>query len=301
MSTTIWARHFISHACKTPRPARRQPRLRHAAATTLLLTWALFCPPTRAAPASLQLDDLTWTEVRDALRAGTTTIIIPIGGTEQNGPHMALGKHNVRAGVLAGRIAAKLGNALVAPVISYVPEGRISPPAGHMKFAGTISISDDAFIAVLTGASRSFKQHGFLDIVLVGDSGNYQGQMKDVTQRLNREWAASRTRVHYIGAYYRAASDEFAQALRVRGLRDDQIGTHAGVADTSLMLAVDPGRVRIDRLRGPDSAVLASGGPGGSGVSGDPAESTAALGRVGTDMIVDKSVEAIRKATAVRP
>lgn len=268
---------------------------RHAAATTLLLIWALFCPPAIAAPPSLQLDELTWTEVRDALRDGTTTIIIPIGGTEQNGPHMALGKHNVRAGVLAGRIAAKLGNALVAPVVSYVPEGRISPPAGHMKFAGTISISDDAFIAVLTGASRSFRQHGFLDIVLVGDSGNYQGQMNDVAQRLNREWAASKTRVHHISAYYRAASDDFTKALRARGLREDQIGTHAGLADTSLMLAVDPGRVRTDRLRGTDRDGRASG------VSGDPAESTAALGRLGADMIVDKSVEAIRKAISTRP
>jgi len=65
---------------------------------------------------------------RDALRAGATTIIIPIGGTEQNGPHMALGKHNVRAAALSQRIAEKLGNALVAPVLSYVPEGRVTPP-----------------------------------------------------------------------------------------------------------------------------------------------------------------------------
>src|SRR5687767_2355851 len=86
------------------------------------------------AAASLQLDDLTWTEVRDGLRAGTTTVIIPVGGTEQNGPHMALGKHNARVGVLSARIAAKLGHTLVAPVMAYVPEGRISPPAGHMRF-----------------------------------------------------------------------------------------------------------------------------------------------------------------------
>ena len=310
MSTTTWALRLRVNDCRLPRRGWCQLLWRWQAATTLLLTLALLCPSAQAAPASLQLDDLTWTEVRDALRAGTTTIIIPIGGTEQNGPHMALGKHNVRAGVLAGRIAAKLGNALVAPVVSYVPEGRISPPAGHMKFAGTISISDEAFIAVLAGASRSFKQHGFLDIVLLGDHGGYQAQMKDVAQRLNREWAASKTRVHHVGVYYRAASDDFAQALRARGLREDQIGTHAGVADTSLMLAVDPGRVRMDRLRGSGTAgpvsngsdgPSGSAGPGASGVSGDPAESTAALGRLGTDMIVDKSVEAIRKATSVRP
>ena len=62
-----------------------------------------------AAPRSLYLEDLTWTELSDALKSGTTTIIIPVGGTEQNGPHMALGKHNARAKALAGKIAATLG------------------------------------------------------------------------------------------------------------------------------------------------------------------------------------------------
>ena len=97
-------------------------------AALLLAGWGAPCPA-----ASLQLDSLTWTEVRDALHAGSTTILIPIGGTEQNGPHMALGKHNARAGRLAERIAAQLGHALVAPVVAYVPEA-----AGHMRFPGTI-------------------------------------------------------------------------------------------------------------------------------------------------------------------
>ena len=152
-----------------------------------------------------------------------------------------------------------------------------------MKFAGTLSIPDDAFIAVLMGASRSLKQHGFLDIVLIGDSGNYQSQLKEVAQRLNREWATSRTRVHHVAAYYRAASDDFAQALRARGMRDDQIGTHAGLADTSLMMALDPSHIRVEKLRGPGVSAA-------SGVSGDPAESSAALGRLGTGIIVDTTV-----------
>src|SRR6266446_3132982 len=74
------------------------------------------------------LEDLTWTELRDAIHSGKTTILIPIGGTEQNGPDMALGKHNVRVKILAEKIANQLGNALVAPVIAYVPEGNITPP-----------------------------------------------------------------------------------------------------------------------------------------------------------------------------
>jgi creatinine amidohydrolase/Fe(II)-dependent formamide hydrolase-like protein len=263
-------------------------------AVLLLLAFVLASPQVLAAPETVQLDELTWTEVRDALHSGATTIIIPVGGTEQNGPHMALGKHNFRARALAERIASKLGKTLVAPVVAYVPEGRISPPAGHMRFPGTVSVPEDAFASILAGAARSLKQNGFLDIVLIGDSGNYQRILSDVAQRLNREWAGSPARAHHMAAYYRAATDEFEQALRSRGLTQAQIGTHAGAADTSLMLGVDPARVRPDLMRaapGPEPA---------TGVSGEPSRSTAELGRIGTDLIVERTVQAIRDATARR-
>jgi creatinine amidohydrolase len=250
---------------------------------------ALAGPP--AAAAGVQLDDLTWTEVRDGLRAGTTTVIIPVGGTEQNGPHMALGKHNLRAAALSERIAARLGHTLVAPVLAYVPEGRIAPPAGHMRFPGTISIPEDAFAAVLAGAARSLKQHGFLDIVLVGDSGNYQGQLKEVAARLNREWAGGPARAHYVAAYYEAGSAGFAQALRAKGFTDRQIGVHAGLADTSLLMAIDETRVRADRLATADAA---------TGVTGDPSKSSAALGRIGVELTIDQTAPAIRHAFAGR-
>ena len=67
------------------------------------------------ARSSVVLEDLTWTELRDEIGAGKTTIIVPIGGTEQNGPAMALGKHNRRVKLLSERIAIALGNAIVAP------------------------------------------------------------------------------------------------------------------------------------------------------------------------------------------
>jgi hypothetical protein len=84
-----------------------------------------------AAEAPVMLEEMTSTELRARID-GATTAIIPIGGTEQSGPYIALGKHNVRATVLARMIAQKLGNAVV-PVVSYVPEGSITPPAGHMR------------------------------------------------------------------------------------------------------------------------------------------------------------------------
>ncbi len=257
----------------------------------LLALWSMALAPAGAvASTSVFLEELTWTEVRDALRDHKTTIIIPVGGTEQNGPHMALGKHNVRVKALAGKIASTLGNALVAPVVAYVPEGRVTPPSGHMRFAGTISIPDDVFKALLEASGRSFKRHGFVDVVLIGDSGNYQAELKAVATKLNREWAATPARAHFITDYYRAVQADYVQALRAKGLNDAQIGTHAGSADTSLLMAVDATLVRADRL-----ALAAREGAAG-GAAGDPRASSAALGLIGVDLIVEHTVTAIRHA-----
>src|SRR5690348_1586251 len=97
-----------------------------------LLALATAIAPAHAASASVYLEELTWTELSARIKGGATTAIIPIGGTEQSGPAIALGKHNVRVRILAGDIATSLGNAVVAPVVAYVPEGSISPPTGHM-------------------------------------------------------------------------------------------------------------------------------------------------------------------------
>jgi creatinine amidohydrolase/Fe(II)-dependent formamide hydrolase-like protein len=242
----------------------------------------------QAAAPSLYLEELTWTDVRDALASGTTTIILPVGGTEQSGPHLALGKHNARVKVLAGRIAAVLGDTLVAPVVAYVPEGNVSPPSGHMRFPGTISVPVAAFKGVLEGAAQSLKQAGFTHIVLIGDHGGYQTQLKEVAGQLNRLWAGTSAHAHFIAAYYDAAQAAYRQALRARGLSDAEIGTHAGAADTSLELATDPAMVRTERL------ALAGGAK--AGIEGDPRRASAELGQLGVDLIVHDTVAAIRKA-----
>ena len=247
-----------------------------------------------AEPAkSVFLEDLTWTEVREATKTGRTTIIVPIGGTEQSGPHVALGKHNVRARLLAGRIAESLGNALVAPVIAYVPEGQASPPTGHMRFPGTITVPESVFEQTLESAGRGFRMHGFRDVIFLGDHGGYQKSMKKAADALNREWAKTTVRAHAIDEYYRAASVDFAQILRGKGFTPAEIGEHAGAADTSLTMATDPALVRVERMKAPNMGKA-------DGVEGDPRRSSAELGREGLDLIVGRTVEAIRKATARR-
>jgi creatinine amidohydrolase len=247
------------------------------------------------ASASVYLEELTWTELRAAIDSGKTTAIVPVGGTEQSGPAIALGKHNERVRFLAGRIAQALGNAIVAPVIAYVPEGRIDPPASHMRFAGTLSIPDEVFERTLEYAARSLRAHGFRDIVLLGDHGGYQLDFKPVADRLNREWAASPTRVHAVTEYYRASGEGFAALLRKQGYRDDEIGTHAALADTSLMLAVDPGAVRIDLLQSATPL-----GPAQGVYGGNPRRASAQLGQLGIEQIVSQTVTAIRADVARR-
>jgi creatinine amidohydrolase len=264
-------------------------------ARALLLTAVLFlCAPHANAAETVFVEELTWTELRDLVRSGKTTIIIPIGGTEQNGAHMALGKHNVRVRILSEKIARALGNALVAPVIAYVPEGALDPPTGHMRFPGTITVPEETFAKVLEYAARSFRAAGFRDIVFLGDHGSYQRGERAVADRLDKEWAGRPVRVHAIEEYYRAGASEFGRLLKGKGYRDEEVGTHAGLADTSLTLALDPALVRTARLQ--PGAKLESD----DGVKGDPRRSNAELGQLGVDLIVTQTLDAIRKAIGHR-
>ena len=250
--------------------------------------------PACADGKSVMLEALTWTELKDQVRDGRTTVIVPIGGTEQNGPHMALGKHNRRIALLAEKIALALGNAVVAPVIAYVPEGAIDPPSAHMRYTGTISVPPETFVRVLEATAQSFRRHGFADIVFLGDHGGYQQDVRRAAARLNRAWTALHTRAHAIPEYYAAVAKEYPDLLRKRGFTQSEIGIHAGLADTSLMLALDPAYVRVERLHEAPA-------PGhADGVVGDPRRSSAEAGGLGTELIVAHTVAAIRRATSRR-
>lgn len=269
-----------------PRPAA----LLFAAALAVLPLAARAQPPD-----TVEIGRMTWTEIRDAVHAGKTTVIIPVGGTEQSGPYMAVGKHDVRVHALAQRIARQLGNTLVAPVIAYVPEGNTDPATSHMRFPGTISIPVPVFEGLVEAAAESFRIHGFTHVVLLGDHGGYQKDLARVAQRLNKSWAGKGAQADYIPQYYDAVTTTFNDALRAKGLGPD-IGTHADLNDTSLMLAVDPSMVRLDALRAAPKPGVADGVYGG-----DPRKATAELGRIGTDDQVAAAVAAIRKAQKERP
>ena len=155
------------------------------------------------AGTSLWTEELTWMEVRDAVRAGNTTILIGTGGVEQNGPYLAGGKHNFVLATVMPEIAKAIGKTLIAPIVKFVPEGAIEPqPRGHMAYPGTISLEAATFEALLTDICRSYKAHGFKDVILIGDSGGNQTGMRNVAAALNKKWEAEAARVHYLPEYY---------------------------------------------------------------------------------------------------
>lgn len=271
----------------------RLPLAPRACLLALSLTFALPLSCLAAPSSSVVLEELTSTELRDRINHGATTALIPIGGVEQSGPYIALGKHNVRAGMLARQIAQKLGNTIVAPVVNYVPEGSISPPAGHMRHAGTISIPPAAFEAVLEGAAASLRQHGFRDIIFIGDHGGYQKNEQNVAAKLNRAWSKGGkgpdARAWALLDYYDITQTKYIAELQKRGFSAAEIGLHAGLADAALMLATDPAMVR--------SEAMAHGAKPGvaDGVRGDATRATAELGQIGIKLQVDTSVAAIKQ------
>jgi len=233
---------------------------------------------------SVFLEELTSVEVGDAIRSGSTTVILPTGGTEQNGPHLTLGKHNFIVKYTSEEIARRLGKTLVAPVVTYVPEGAIDPPSGHMRYPGTITLPNEHFMKLIEFAARSFRVHGFTDIVFLSDSGGNVAGMTAVAELLNKEWEEEETRVHMADDYY--TDNGFSEWLIEQGETEETIGGHAGLDTTSELLAVAPEQVRRDKLA---KAEFVTGG-----YSGDPTRASVEYGRGGLELKIETAVRQIR-------
>jgi creatinine amidohydrolase len=243
-------------------------------------------PLTQPLPNTLQIADMTWVEVRSAMRRGYTRVIVPSGGIEQNGPHMVLGKHDYIVDWSANEIAKQLGQTLVAPVIPYVPEGDYNPPTGHLRFPGTIGISEEAYGLVLEGIARSLKAGGFKTICLIADHAGSLKPQSEIAKRLNEEWGGEGVRVLDVSDYYADAAE--IAFLKSLGETEEAIGQHAGIADTSELMSVRPTGVDLGRIP------LFAAEP--TGVSGNPAKSTIERGR---SLLNIKILAAIRQIRAL--
>jgi creatinine amidohydrolase/Fe(II)-dependent formamide hydrolase-like protein len=254
-----------------------------------LLSLAFGASTVVAQTRSVYIEDLTWPEIRDAIAGGKTSAIIYAGSTEQNGAHMALGKHNVIAHYAAGRIAESLGNALVYPTLPFALAGDSNPKSGHMRFPGTVSLSSEVFLAVVRQVTLSAIAAGFKNVFLMGDHGGGQAELKLAAGGLDAQWRSTGTRIFYIPDLYVKSGEQINTYLVARGIRT---GGHAGASDTSQVLFLDNDRkwIRRDQLGYKDAAQEAA-----MGIDGDPSKASAEMGRMFIDFKVTSAVEQIRR------
>jgi creatinine amidohydrolase/Fe(II)-dependent formamide hydrolase-like protein len=235
---------------------------------------------------TIWIEEMTWLEIRDALAEGTRTAIVSTGGIEQNGPYVAMGKHNYVLQGMCERIARRLGDALCTPIIKLVPEGDIDPPTIHMPYTGTLTVRETTFEAMLEDVGRSLNQHGFDWIVYIGDSGGNQPGMEHVASRLNAEWGTKKAL--YIPEFYDNAGVQ-RHMEETFDIHEESEGWHDTFWLTAMQAAVDPETVRYEQR-------VQAGRASINGVSLVPLGRTIAIGEELMRWRTEHTVAAIRAA-----
>lgn len=273
-----------------PLSAQGDPTAAQRAEQARRLQEELRAPRPIDAAESLWIEELTWMEVRDAIAAGHTTVIIPTGGIEQNGPYLVTGKHNVILRGACEAIARELGNTLCAPVVAFVPEGDIEPKTGHMRYPGTISLREDTYRMLLDDIASSLRAHGFTEIILIGDSGGNQRGLEATADALNARWKGAGARALYVPEFYQY--DAVATYMNELGVVEpENEGLHDSLWITVLMMAVDPASVRFEeRVRAGKASI--------NGASIEPLADRVELGRRLMQFRAEQTVSAIRAARA---
>ncbi|MDA2987882.1 MAG: mycofactocin biosynthesis peptidyl-dipeptidase MftE [Actinomycetota bacterium] len=187
----------------------------------------------------MQLSDYTSEGVADRVKSGRVGVIVPLGATEQHGPHLPLDVDSTIAAAVAAAVAERLGAAghdcVVAPVLPF------GDSAHHAVYAGSVSLRRNVVVDLLHDICESFLIKTFAWVALVtGHAGNCWA-MRDVAAHHARQkvisvddWPAMRTAIHNV-------------ARDVLGLDADYVGTHAGHFETSIMLHLRPESVRMNR------------------------------------------------------
>lgn len=240
-----------------------------------------------AAYDTVFMEYMTWMEVRDAIKSGKTTVIIPTGGVEQKGPYSAIGRHNFSLQITTEQIANKLGNALVAPVVAFVPQGSIEPKSKHMRYPGTISVREEVFVELLTDIANSLKAHGFKDIILLGDNGGNRSGLAKTEQKLKQAWQGSDSKIHYIKAFY--DNPKWKQWMKARGIVEVSEGYHDGYRSSAVMMLFDPMVARMPQR-------LEKGLFHINGIDLMPLEKTIKFAKEFVDYRTDVTVDAIKLA-----
>ena len=246
--------------------------------------------------AAIELDKLTWPQVKAEIEAGRDTVVVAFGATEQHGRHMPLATDALLGDHLARELAERL-EAFVAPTI------RVGCSEHHVGFAGTMSVSEETFHAIVADLVRSLLRGGFRRIVLVPTHGGNFAPLAAAIAKLEQPEAV--TALTDLGVLFAIAQ----MGERDFGVPLGEGGLHAGEWETSMMLAIHPDLVRMDLaeagytgdIEQAVQGIFAQGGVAAlspNGAIGDPARASAEHGERYWATGIELALEQVRAAAA---
>jgi len=251
---------------------------------------------------SVLLEELTWTDVEAALAAGTRTVLVVTASTEQHGPHLPTMTDTAIGYAVGERLARKLGDAILAPVI------RPGCSDHHLAFPGSLSIPEPVFIDTVAATVRSLAPHGFTTFVLLSSHGGNFSALDRAARLLEAEFEpkgvriiafAGREALLEMMAVMTGAAAEF-------GVRHEVDAIHADVTETSVMLRrhpqlVETGRYEPGRMGHIDTDELFRRGLKAitpNGILGDPRGATPEIGEAVIERLAEHFAAGIRARRA---
>jgi creatinine amidohydrolase len=246
---------------------------------------------------ALDLYTLSWPEIRREIDAGRDTIVLCFGAVEQHGHHLPLGTDSMIGDDL-GRLLADRLNAFQAPTV------RVGCSRHHLAFPGTMSVEEETFQSVVVDIVRGWAAHGFKRIVLLPTHGGNFGPLAGATERLGSLDGVKVVAITDLSVLVEATLGLGGEL----GIPANEGGLHAGEWETSMMLALHPELVHMDRAVAGYTGDLEEGlgrffaegvdALTDTGVIGDPSQAAAENGRKYIERLVDLAAEMIERESA---
>jgi creatinine amidohydrolase/Fe(II)-dependent formamide hydrolase-like protein len=295
MSVLLLSTCLLASTAEAQRPRGQDLTPEQRAARAAEREAAMNAPRPIDAVTSLWIEELTWMEIRDAIRAGSTTALILTGGVESNGPHLASGKHNYSNKLMGASVAQALGQTLIAPLVTLEP-GR---PSGAVMIGNTgPMVSQETYIAWLTDMGDSLRGMGFTEVYFLGDSGGNRRGMQAAADALNGKYNGDPTRFHHVPEFYN--HDKVRQYIQETLGIPEQMeysasqgsdGIHEELSIASIMSVIDPTSIRFaQRVKAGRASI--------NGISLEPLSQTQELGRKLIEFRTGITVEAIQALRA---
>jgi creatinine amidohydrolase len=242
----------------------------------------------------IDLERMTWPEVKEEIEAGRDTIVLSFGAVEQHGHHLPLGTDSIFGDELGRSVAERLG-AFRAPTV------RVGCSRHHLAFPGTMSVEQDTFSDLVGDIVRGWAGHGFKRIVLLPTHGGNFAPLATALERLGQVEGVKVIGVTDLSLLVNATLGLGAEL----GIPSSEGGLHGGEWETSMMLALHPELVRMDRAVAGYTGELESGMQRfleegihvltDTGVFGDPRRASAENGRRYAERLIDLTVEFVEQ------